>query len=269
MRRLDDAADAGSDPPAGRLLAAARPPPRPPRPAAARPAPRPPRRAAAPAPHARRLPPAPRPRRPSRSRTSSSRRSRSRRRSATSIAWTNSDTAPHSATMDNGACDTKPIAVGVDGHARLHGAGHVHLPLLGPPDADEGLHDPGPVGPGNGAGRRLAARAGSPIARLAQSGRLDDVEEGRARQEVDRGRRREAGARVELEEARARVASGCPGRARRSGCPRAARAWSDWSAGSSGRHQSRTTSRPPGATAAHDARSDPTGSRSSCSASWR
>ena len=28
------------------------------------------------------------------------------------IAWTNSDSAPHSATLDNGACDTKPIAVG-------------------------------------------------------------------------------------------------------------------------------------------------------------
>jgi len=28
------------------------------------------------------------------------------------IAWTNSDTAPHSATLDNGACDTKPIDVG-------------------------------------------------------------------------------------------------------------------------------------------------------------
>jgi plastocyanin len=28
------------------------------------------------------------------------------------IAWTNSDTATHSATLDNGACDTKPIPVG-------------------------------------------------------------------------------------------------------------------------------------------------------------
>jgi plastocyanin len=28
------------------------------------------------------------------------------------IAWTNSDTASHSATLDNGACDTKPIDVG-------------------------------------------------------------------------------------------------------------------------------------------------------------
>ena len=28
------------------------------------------------------------------------------------IAWTNSDTAPHSATLDNGACDTKTIDVG-------------------------------------------------------------------------------------------------------------------------------------------------------------
>jgi plastocyanin len=28
------------------------------------------------------------------------------------IAWTNSDSAPHSATLDNGACDTKPINSG-------------------------------------------------------------------------------------------------------------------------------------------------------------
>lgn len=28
------------------------------------------------------------------------------------IAWTNADTAPHSATLDNGACDTKTISVG-------------------------------------------------------------------------------------------------------------------------------------------------------------
>ena len=28
------------------------------------------------------------------------------------VAWTNSDTAPHSATLDNGACDTKTIDVG-------------------------------------------------------------------------------------------------------------------------------------------------------------
>jgi plastocyanin len=28
------------------------------------------------------------------------------------IAWTNSDSAPHSATLDNGACDTKTIDVG-------------------------------------------------------------------------------------------------------------------------------------------------------------
>lgn len=28
------------------------------------------------------------------------------------VAWTNNDTAPHSATMDNGACDTDSIAAG-------------------------------------------------------------------------------------------------------------------------------------------------------------
>ncbi len=28
------------------------------------------------------------------------------------IAWTNADTAPHSATLDNGVCDTDPIAQG-------------------------------------------------------------------------------------------------------------------------------------------------------------
>ena len=67
---------------------------------------------AAPAPRARRLPPAPRPPTTVTIKDFKFSPEPVQAKVGDVIAWTNSDTAPHSATLDNGACDTKTIAVG-------------------------------------------------------------------------------------------------------------------------------------------------------------
>ena len=160
------------------------------------------------------------------------------------VGWTNGDSAPHTATLDDGRATPTTSSQGATGLLVFNSAGHVHLPLQDPPDPDEGLHGRGPVGPGHRrSGPAPPARAGRP----AQPGRSTVNSVAPDSRSIDR-RAGQPARREDLEEARRGCTSACPGTARRSGCPTAARPASDWESSSDdGRHQSRTTSRPPGA----------------------
>ena len=92
---------------------------------------------------------------------------------------------------------------------------------------------------------------------MSGSGGSLDREQRRTRQQVDDRRPGQGGAGEDLEEALVGVHPSCPGKLVDLDAPEELGLERLGSSSVVGRHQSRTTSRPPGATAAHAARSDP------------
>ena len=183
--------------------------------------------------------------------------------------------ASHTVTFDTGGVDSGDAR----GRARRSTTpstppGHVPLPLQHPL-VDEGHHHrrtrsasggtrpesrPGSIGP--------ARPARGPLCESAGSG---DREERGPRRQVDDRRGRDRGRLEQPEIAGRGPTSGVPWYSSSSWIPHSIAPWSERDSSIVvGRHQSRTTSRPPGSTVAQaERRSAPTGSGSSCSASWK